>query len=99
MDNLELAVIGYGLLSFGVGMLVMTFRRNSVERKLDQLSRDLVTDTRISAIFMKTFVSLIKTEGKKTRKDIQEAKTRLTQVRKDLNQIGKKVGVKAKKAH
>lgn len=32
----------------------------------------------------------LKSDGKRTRKDIQEVKTRLTQVRKDLNKIENK---------
>ena len=84
---MELAIIGYGLVCFGLGgLIVMTFRRQKIDITVDY--SELFEDIRMESLKIR---ESLKAEGKKTRKDLQEVKTRLTQVRKDLNKIEKKV--------
>lgn len=73
--------IGTGVISILNILALKRFRKQVLQTQYSLLSE--IAKANLSV------VSLVSTEHKKTRKNQQEIKTRLTQVRKDLNAIGK----------
>lgn len=75
--------IGTGVISILNILALKRFRKQVLQTQYSLLSE--IAKANLSV------VSLVTAEHKKTRKETQELKTRLTQVRKDLNAIGKLV--------
>lgn len=91
---LILFLISYGLIGIAVitAMMVFNYKIQKMHDRMCVNDLQLVTDIeKYIEENRNTIVEIVVDDGKKTRKESQEIKTRLTQVRKDLNLIDIKV--------